>query len=930
MIVRIKYVTVYLFLVFVFSLVLFCYGFFPLSFSPSTKSSITDLPGSLDNVKLNPETYKPRNSRAVLMVIDALRMDFIANKESMPFLNKLIEDGFACQYQLQVHPPTVTMPRIKAMTSGAIPSFLDVILNLGSPQMTLDTFLYQMVHQQRRLVFYGDNTWTNMFPDMFLRKGENVDSLYVNDFYEGDRNITSKMRSEFRKYDWKMMVLHFLGLDHIGHVEGPFSDKVPGKLKEMDSIVKEIHGAMEIWNEKFHSKSLLVITGDHGMRDSGGHGGSTHPETNVPLIILGNNCTQSTKTYLQIDMAPTFAVLMGVAIPFSSIGSLIDPVLNNVPHVDRLYAHYYNTKRMIEKSQVFYGSRLKEQEFFVQYKEAKLLHTMYLEHQDDMTILQKAIEKYTIASRNLSRLLIKNYIRYDMLSIAIGILLSVTTTVLTALLSLIPHQTEQIHLYPKFTKWIVLVTIGLIGKYYLQTFGEIESSLLQNSFICHALLVLTCTIFVINWSLLDGFLPLLDKNNHLTKLSLPGGLLLFGTIFHMLSLSSSSFIEEEHQLWYYFNNSLFLLITLIELRIMNRTIGQIDNAKTNEMLLSHCRRERGEFCISAMLFFVGHIMLRRWNQTGDKWQHIADVGDWLGKQENNFWLSLMLFFGLCYLLLSIVRFCGFLTGILSMTASILIYYYRLMTGIVRLWDIVPTKTNICLIIFWINLLEILLIGFLPKLYRTVMGKPGPKSSQMLVNVICVTLLLSALIHKPHNVILVASIVSSSRYLVERIDHIAESKTENLLLKIVTHVWMGKLFYFYQGNSNNLATVDLNAGYVGLSSFNFTRVGLFLTLNTFNGQILSYLMLVYHLMNGILREPTIKSIAVEQSRIIVKQSSLKLLSLLLMAPLTFYLIIVTLMRNHIFVWTVFSPKIIYDCFYTVLVLIQIIVLNFMFK
>lgn len=43
------------------------------------------------------------------------------------------------------------------------------------------------------------------------------------------------------------MVLHFLGLDHIGHVEGPFSDKVPGKLKEMDSIVKEIHGAMEIW-----------------------------------------------------------------------------------------------------------------------------------------------------------------------------------------------------------------------------------------------------------------------------------------------------------------------------------------------------------------------------------------------------------------------------------------------------------------------------------------------------------------------------------------------------------------------------------------------------------------------------------------------------------------------------------------------------------
>lgn len=44
-----------------------------------------------------------------------------------------------------------------------------------------------------------------------------------------------------------MMILHFLGLDHIGHVEGPFSDKVPGKLKEMDSVIEEIYEAMKIW-----------------------------------------------------------------------------------------------------------------------------------------------------------------------------------------------------------------------------------------------------------------------------------------------------------------------------------------------------------------------------------------------------------------------------------------------------------------------------------------------------------------------------------------------------------------------------------------------------------------------------------------------------------------------------------------------------------
>lgn len=55
------------------------------------------------------------------------------------------------------------------------------------------------------------------------------------------------MRGELRNYDWKMMILHFLGLDHIGHVEGPFSDKVPLKLQEMDNITNEIYQAMKIW-----------------------------------------------------------------------------------------------------------------------------------------------------------------------------------------------------------------------------------------------------------------------------------------------------------------------------------------------------------------------------------------------------------------------------------------------------------------------------------------------------------------------------------------------------------------------------------------------------------------------------------------------------------------------------------------------------------
>lgn len=36
------------------------------------------------------------------------------------------------------------------------------------------------------------------------------------------------------------MILHYLGLDHIGHMGGPRSKLMPNKLSEMDNIIRRI------------------------------------------------------------------------------------------------------------------------------------------------------------------------------------------------------------------------------------------------------------------------------------------------------------------------------------------------------------------------------------------------------------------------------------------------------------------------------------------------------------------------------------------------------------------------------------------------------------------------------------------------------------------------------------------------------------------
>jgi ethanolaminephosphotransferase len=151
------------------------------------------------------------------------------------------------------------MPRVKAITTGSIPSFLDVILNFAESDSSSslaqqDNWLAQIRAGRHgtntgKLVMYGDDTWLKLFPDMFTRAdgtssffvsvsthrcdlscSSKVDSIsrknrtklyFLQDFTEVDQNVTRHVPEELVKDDWDAMILHYLGLDHIGHKAGP-------------------------------------------------------------------------------------------------------------------------------------------------------------------------------------------------------------------------------------------------------------------------------------------------------------------------------------------------------------------------------------------------------------------------------------------------------------------------------------------------------------------------------------------------------------------------------------------------------------------------------------------------------------------------------------------------------------------------------------
>ncbi|KAK8849181.1 alkaline phosphatase-like protein [Apiospora arundinis] len=289
----------------------------------------------------------PPFDRLVFMVVDALRSDFVyTDGTGFQFTQSLIKDGAAMPFTAHATSPTVTMPRLKAITTGSIPSFLDVILNLDeadtSSQLSAqDSWLAQMKAKKTgKLLLYGDDTWLKLFPDTFDR-ADGTSSFFVSDFTEVDNNVTRHITSELRQDDWNTMVLHYLGLDHIGHKSGPRSVNMVPKQHEMDGIVREIYGALE--TQPHLQSTLLVLIGDHGMNDAGNHGASSAGETSSALVFMSPKLKSIAKPAAvpapfdedfqyytkvdQSDLAPTLGALLGFPVPKNNLGAFIQDFL---------------------------------------------------------------------------------------------------------------------------------------------------------------------------------------------------------------------------------------------------------------------------------------------------------------------------------------------------------------------------------------------------------------------------------------------------------------------------------------------------------------------------------------------------------------------------------------------------------------------------
>ena len=96
-------------------------------------------------------------------------------------------------------------------------------------------------------------------------------------------------------------------------------------------------------------------------------------------------------------------------------------------------------------------------------------------------------------------------------------------------------------------------------------------------------------------------------------------------------------------------------------------------------------------------------------------------------------------------------------------------------------------------------------------------------------------------------------------------------------------------------------MDVGAGYTGVTNFHPVLVSVLICLNTYGARVLLPLVYLHA------RDPAL-----------IHFRSTRILSILRTLELTFFLAVVTAQRYHLFVWTVFSPKLLYEFTQTLVV------------
>ncbi|KAI8143541.1 alkaline-phosphatase-like protein [Fennellomyces sp. T-0311] len=770
------------------------------------------------------------------------------------------------------------MPRIKALTTGTVPSFLDAILNIAESDTSSslqhhDNWVLQFKQAGNRTIhFFGDDTWIRLFPNAFT-KFDGTTSFYVSDTIEVDLNVTRHIQPAFSEQDWDAIILHYLGLDHVGHLGGPYSPLMKPKQREMDQAVERIYeivaeqDAERVKHDPDARGTLIILCGDHGMNELGNHGGSSVGETSAAMVFMSpryesrptikKHVTREDVTRIlgfpvldQVDVVPTLAALFAFPIPKNSLGKVIPDLLHRKTD---------------------------------QWLRALQLNAFQLGH-----LLGRMVPD------------LDQYLLYpnDQHSHGIG-----------HIGALYSHAIAQ---HNKFMMAQDSSTAESTSKAYLEFIHAAQSQLSSTAkdYKLTDMVTGICLMFIS--AVVLGYQAIFHSESD-PSLWKVNKIFAFGTmVAYVVSMFASSFIEEEHCIWYYFTSTTFVLLASRSFKVPNMPINQ----QTRLALL---------WIVQLILFRVAIVWdsgIKGWITEHIKWHMLALA------------LSTPLVLGLYTIWRSKTQGIETSSGagyIISICKAVLFLIMTLTSSLVLMYkaraephDDIPELYG-----SWMKQLE-----FAGQLDQVALGKLiynyYGAGMFMLAALVYATKRASVLNfegheqHQPkHYLDVLLCMVTPVLILFTRSDNapLFAIYTVQLFLLRTWHsalsssgsnhgrTWvltaiamcMTQAAFFMGGRSNSIAAIDLSNAYIGVSGYDTVLIGWLTFCSNWSTSIW------WCIAGWIL-------VADEQGSWWAYATAQSALFGIFVAVLS---VAVTALREHLFIWTVFSPKYLYQVAWTCL-------------
>jgi hypothetical protein len=194
--------------------------------------------------------------------------------------------------------------------------------------------------------FYGDGTsptFTNDFGDEVYTHGHsdyNKDIAYNQRFHDAIRSQTIKQQSNGSNvivpFDYDLFLSYYDDIDAKSHAFGGQSTQTQSAIDDKVAFVRTGIDVICALDAMLQTRTVFIVTSDHGHVNVGGHGGDVSVLRTVPCIIYAKNSQLASAknslpvytTFDTVDIATSITALLGIPVPRQSEGTFISPLIS--------------------------------------------------------------------------------------------------------------------------------------------------------------------------------------------------------------------------------------------------------------------------------------------------------------------------------------------------------------------------------------------------------------------------------------------------------------------------------------------------------------------------------------------------------------------------------------------------------------------------